>query len=175
MTAVDLTGMTFAASGKPYRIPFEPPLESYREARERVVAMDKDCLAGLGRSDVTVNEFIQPTGLYALGLAVCLATFIGYSQRWWFAPGQGVEKVLGQAFARLGWAIQPWLIRFMVLLHGAEMVWFVPARLRKHSVNVRTREFWLWAVAEFIGGVICLSQFDALVARKRAAKAKQQH
>lgn len=175
MTAVDLTGMTFVAGGKAHWIPFEPPLQSYRDARERVVIMDKNCLTALGRSDVTVNEYIWPTGVYAAGLAVCVATFLGFSQRWWFAPDQVVASVLGQSFAQFAWAIQPWLIIGLFLIHGAELAWFIPARLGKHSVNVRTKEFWLWAASEFIGGIFCSTQFDALVEKKRAAKAKQQH
>lgn len=167
--------MTFIADSKAYLIPFEPPLESYRDARERVVAMDKECLAGLGRSDVTVNEFLWPKGVYALELAIVVATFLGFSQCWWFAPGQVVESVLGQTFARFGWLIQPWLLGGLFLIHGAELAWFVPARLKKHSVNVRTGVFWLWAIAEFFGGVFCSTRFDALVAKKRAAKEKQQH
>lgn len=175
MTAVDLTGMTLVAGGKAYSIPFEPPLQSYRDARERVVAMDKDCLAALGRSDVTVNEHTWPTGLHAVGLAVCAATFLGFSQRWWFAADQMVANILGQSFAQFAWTIQPWLITGMFLIHGAELAWFIPARLQKHSVNVRTKEFWLWAASEFIGGLFCSTQFDALVEKKRVAKAKQQH
>lgn len=175
MTAVDLGGMTFTAGNATHRIPFEPPLESYRDARERVVAMDKDCLTALGRSDVTINEYILPTGMYALEFAICAATFVSFSQRWWFEPGQVVESVLGQSFARFAWSIQPWLIVGLFVIHGAELAWFIPARLRKHSVNVRTQEFWLWAVTEFIVGVFCSTRFDALVEKKKAAKAKQQH
>lgn len=175
MTAVELTGMTFTAGGKTHQIPFEPPLESYRDARERVVAMDKECLAGLGRSDVTINEYVQPTGLYAVMLVVCAATFSSFGQRWWFEPGQVVEKILGQTFANFAWTIQPWLIGGMFAIHLVELVWFVPARLKKHSVNVRTKEFWLWSISMFIAGVFCLGRFDELVEKKRAAKAKQQH
>jgi hypothetical protein len=175
MTAVDLTGMTFIAGSKAHWIPFEPPLKSYRDARERVVAMDKDCLTALGRSDVTINEYVQPSGVYAAGLAICAATFLGFSQRWWFAADQVVASVLGQSFAHFAWTIQPWLLAGLFLIHGGELAWFIPARLQKHSVNVKTKEFWLWAISEFIGGVFCSTQFDALVERKRAAKAKQQH
>jgi hypothetical protein len=175
MTAVDLTGMTFLAGEKAHWIPFEPPLQSYRDARERVVAMDKECLAGLGRSDVTINEYTQPTGVYAVMLAVCAATFLSFGQRWWFEPGQVVEKILGHSFANFAWTIQPWLIGGMFLIHGGELAWFIPARLKKHSVNVRTKEFWLWSVSMFVAGVFCLGRFDELVEKKRAAKAKQQH
>jgi hypothetical protein len=174
---MDLTGMDFIAgsSNKHYRIPFDPPLESYREARERVVAMDKTCVAALGRSDITINEFIWPKGLYALELAVVAATFVGFSQRWWFASGGIVETILGSGFARFAWGIQPWLLGGLFVIHGAELAWFVPARLRRHSVDVRSGVFWLWVGAEFLGGVFCSMRFDGLVERKRVAKEKQQH
>jgi hypothetical protein len=108
-------------------------------------------------------------------LVVCAATFSSFGQRWWFEPGQVVEKILGQTFANFAWTIQPWLIGGMFAIHLVELVWFVPARLKKHSVNVRTKEFWLWSVSMFIAGVFCLGRFDELVEKKRAAKAKQQH
>lgn len=175
MTGITLDGMTFSASGKTYRVPFEPPLDSYREARERVVAMDKECLAGLGRSDITIDEFIWPTGIYGLEFAIIAATFLGFSQRWWFEPGRVVEQFLGAGFARFAWTIQPWLILGMALVHGAELVYFIPTRLSKHSVSLRSPVWWQWAVAEFVCGIFCTSRFDALVRRKREAKEKQQH
>ena len=175
MTGITLDGMTFSASGKTYRVPFEPPLDSYREARERVVAMDKECLARLGRSDITIDEFIWPTGIYGLEFAIIAATFLGFSQRWWFEPGRVVEQFLGAGFARFAWTIQPWLILGMALVHGAELVYFIPTRLSKHSVSLRKLVWWQWAVAEFVCGIFCTSRFDALVRRKRGAKEKQQH
>lgn len=175
MTGITLDGMTFNASGKTYRVPFDPPLESYREARERVVAMDKECLAGLGRSDITINEFIWPTGIYALEFAIITATFIGFSQRLWFGRGQVVEQVLGAGFAKFAWTIQPWLISAMVVIHGAELINFHFTRLRKHSISMRSPIWWQWAVAEFVCGFLCTRRFDALVRWKKEAKEKQQH
>jgi hypothetical protein len=175
MTAISLTAMTFLAGTKTYRIPFNPPLQSYAEARSRVVAMDKTCLAALGRSDITVAEYVRPTGLYAAALAICTAMFLAFSQRWWFAADGVVARVAGQGFAGFAWMIQPWVIWGLVLVHGGELVWFVRERLGRHSVNVRTREFWLWVVSEFVGGVFCSREFDGLVERKRVAKAKQAH
>jgi len=167
--------MTLTASNKIYTIPFTPPLSSYREARERVVAMDKECLSALKRSDITVDEFIWPTGLYALEFIIIAATFIGFSQRWWFADGGVVSQILGDGFARFAWGIQPWLILGMVLVHGAELAYFIPMKLRRHSVSVRSPVWWQWAVTEFVCGVLCSTRFDALVMRKREAKEKQQH
>nr|OQO28889.1 hypothetical protein B0A51_03216 [Rachicladosporium sp. CCFEE 5018] len=175
LTAVDLNGMTLTASGKTHRIPFDPPLKSYSEARERVVSIDQDCLRGLGRSDITINEFIWPTGRYGVEFAVILGIFAAYSQRWWFAPGSIVERSLGVGLAKFSYRIQPWLFGGLLVVHAAELAYFVPARLRKHSVNPRTGLFWLWCAAQAIMGIGCSKRFDALVEKKRVAKGKQQH
>ncbi|KAM0695333.1 hypothetical protein Q7P36_005692 [Cladosporium allicinum] len=143
LTAMDLTGMDFIAgsSNKHYRIPFDPPLESYREARERVVAMDKTCVAALNRSDITINEFLWPKGLYAFELAVVAATFVGFSQRWWFASGEIVEAVLGSGFARFGLGIQPWLLGGLFVIHGAELAWRLWNGIRDHGECVEGATF----------------------------------
>lgn len=87
MSGVDLKGMVFVRGKQTYRVPFDPPMKSYSEARERVVEMDKNCTQALGQSDIAIKEFLPPTGLGAIPFAVILATFISYSQRWWFTPG----------------------------------------------------------------------------------------
>lgn len=179
MTAMDLHGMTFRTShgsGKTYHIPFTPPLESYASARPRVVAMDQESLAALHRSPITIATFPRPGGVHALALLVCTATFLSFSQRWWFASPSGlVASFLGQGFARFAWKIQPWVLWGMVVIHAAELAWFVPARLRRHSVNPAGRVFWLWCVAEFLCGVFCTREFDALVERERVKKEGQKH
>ncbi|KAK4548049.1 hypothetical protein LTR36_010769 [Oleoguttula mirabilis] len=175
VSGIDLNGMTLICRSKTYRIPFDPPMGSYREARERVVEMDKEALAGLGQSDITVKEFLPPTGLYALEFAIILATFLGYSQRWWFAKGQVVEQYLGSGFASFSWAIQPYLITFMLVLHAAEMAYFMQNKLKKHAVNPRTSLFWIWSATTFIEGVFAFRRFNGLVQKKREEKAKQKH
>jgi hypothetical protein len=48
MTDIDLNGIKISYGGKSTLIPFDPPLKSLREARERLVQMDKDALSALG-------------------------------------------------------------------------------------------------------------------------------
>lgn len=175
MTDVDLTGMTFVCGSKIYRIPFNPPMSSYREARERAVAMDKESLAGLGKSDITVSEFVPPHGFYILGFLVVATTFVAYSQRWWFGQGEVVERYLGPGFARFCWYIQPWLISGMLLIHGSEAVFLARNYLWKHSVNVRTLVWWQWVFFGFVEGQLAFWRFHDLVRRKRAEKEKQKH
>ena len=150
-------------------------MRSYREARERVVQLDKEALAGLGQSSITITDFSPPTGLWALEFAIITATFLAYSQRWWFAQGEIVDQVLGSGFARFSWTIQPWLITPMLVLHAAEIVYFMKYKLLKHSVNPRTSLFWKWSATTFIEGVFAFNRFDRLVAKKREEKAKQKH
>lgn len=175
MSAIDLDGMTLSCGGKTYRTAFEPPMSSYRDARERVVVLDKECLAVLNKSDITVKDYLPPLGLYSLEFAIISATFISYSQRWWFAKGQIVETLLGPGFAKFSWTIQPWLITGLCALHFAEAVHFANTRLRKHSVNIRTPKWWLWFFSAFIEGFFCFRRFDLLVERKHEEKAKQKH
>ncbi|WPH04017.1 Hypothetical protein R9X50_00690100 [Acrodontium crateriforme] len=175
MCSIDLTGMTLICSGIRHRLDFSPHLTSYAEARERLVQMDQDSLKALGRSDVTVNNFPIPTGLGALPFLVCISTFLCYSQRWWFAPGGIVEQFLGAGFAKFSYTIQPYLITIMVLLHGAEAIYFALNKLSKHSVNPHSPVFWLWTFTTFIEGQFAYQRFDKMIATKRAAKEKQKH
>ncbi len=165
--------MSLSCGDKSYRVPFDPPLKSYRETRERVVEMDKSCRSTLQRSDITVNEFVAPTGLYLITFLATASTFLAYSQRWWFARGQIVERLLGTGFADFSWTIQPWLIAAMLLIHSSELVFFIPLYLQKHNVNPRSSTWWLWAFFSFIEGQFAWSRFKKHVAKKAKEKQKQ--
>lgn len=175
MEDIDLNGMAFVCGGKTYRLPFDPPMSTYREARERVVEMDKQCLQALGKSDITIKEFVPPTSLYLVEFMVIMATFIAYSQRWWFTKGAVVERILGHAFARFSWTIQPWLITFVVGIHVVELAYFIRNHLRRHSVNIRTALWWKWVGTTFIEGQFAYKRFNDLVSRKQEEKVKQKH
>lgn len=175
MADINLDEMVLVCSGKTYRIPFDPPMSSFRDARERVIETDKECRQELGKSDITIKEFVPPTRLYALEFIVVAATFLGYSQRYWFERGQVVERALGSNFARFSWAIQPWLIAFMVGLHTAEVIYFIRNHLRTHSVNVRTLLWWKWVATTFVEGQFAFKRWRDLVHRKREEKEKQKH
>jgi hypothetical protein len=172
MTDIDMGGLTLACQGRTHRIPLEPPMKSYREARERVVQLDKECCQRLHRSDVTVKEYQYPRGTDALPFIIVSATFLAYCQRWWFAKGQVVEAILGTSFARFSWRIQPWLFWMMVAIHGAEVVYFAYTQLSKHSVSIRSRVWWLWSGSTFIEGVFAMKRFEAMV---KAQREKQKH
>lgn len=173
MTDVDLHGLALSCHGRTYRVPIEPAMSSYREARERVVELDKDCRKALRRSDVTVKRYVPPNNLvYAIGFLIISTTFVSYSQRWWFAKGGPVEYWLGSTFADFSWTIQPWLIAAMVAIHGSEAMYFALYRLRPHSVNPRSSIWWLWMLSCFVEGQFAYRRFDDLVKLQRE---KQKH
>ena len=173
MTDINLTSMTFLCGGKTYRVPLDPPMSSFRDARERAVQMDKESLRGLQKSDITVKEYVPPNGLYALEFLIIAATFVAYSQRSWFAKGAIVERLLGQGFARFSWTIQPWLIIALIGLHGSEAIYFSRKYLARHSVNIRTLLWWQWFGSAFIEGRFAYIRFNDHVAKKREEKEKQ--
>ena len=175
MIDINLTEMALVCNDKKYRIPFEPPMKSLSEARERLSEMDTECRQALGRSDITIKEYVPPTGWYAPMFLIIVATFLGYSQRWWFEQGQVVERVLGSGFAKFSWTIQPWLITGMLILHVAEVVYFIPVHLKRHSVSMRIVLWWLWVATIFIEGQFGMKRWRDLVARKRYEKEKQKH
>lgn len=173
MTDVDLNGLTLSCQGRTYRVPIVPAMSSYREARERVVELDKECRKALGHSDVTVKQYVPPNNLiYRLEFLIISATFISYSQRWWFAEGAIVERWLGSAFAHFSWKIQPWLVAAMIAIHGSEAVYLALVKLRTHSVNPRSFVFWLWTFSTFIEGQFAYRRFDDMVKLQRE---KQKH
>ncbi|KAM3418823.1 hypothetical protein BST61_g4787 [Cercospora zeina] len=121
VTDVDLNALSLSCHGATVRVPFEPPMNSLREARERVVKLDRECRQALAQSDVTVKAYVPPAGAHALPFLGILVTFVAYSQRWWFEKGQFVEQLLGTSFAKLSWSIQPWLLISVAAIHGRGM------------------------------------------------------
>lgn len=175
MMDINLNEMSLVCDEKKYRIPMTPPMKSLSDARERLSEMDRECRQALGRSDITVKEFVPPTGWYAPIFVIIADTFLGYSQRWWFQKGQVVERVLGPGFAKFSWTIQPWLIWGMVGLHAAEVIYFVPVHLTRHNIHMRSRLWWVWVATIFIEGQFAMKRWRDLVARKRYEKEKQKH
>ena len=149
---ISLEELVFQCGGETYRTRMEPAMTSYREARERVVQMDKDCLAGLNRSDITVKEYIPPSGLYLMSFIIISTTFLAFSSRSNFKAGGLLATILPSAFARFCWTIQPFVLYPMLVIHSLEAYHMATGRLRKHSVNMQTGVWWQWLGSTFIEG-----------------------
>lgn len=139
ISGISLEELVFSCGNETYKTAISPPMTSYREARERVVQMDKECIAGLRRSDITVAEYIQPHGLYLALFLIVSATFVSFSRRATFEPDGFVATYVHHGFARFCWKIQPWVLYPMLMIHIAETVHMATGRLRSHSVNMRNK------------------------------------
>ncbi|KAK0932838.1 hypothetical protein LTR29_015595 [Friedmanniomyces endolithicus] len=179
LTTLDLSSLTLTSGTGPtqktHRIPLTPPMASYGETRERVVAMDREARLALHRSEITVKEFLPPTGVYGFFFATITFVFLAYSQRWWFDGGGFVEAVLGTGFARFSYVMQPWVFGVMLFMHTTEMLYFMRYKLIRHSVNPGSRLFWLWTGTTFVEGAGAFWRFNGLVKGKEEARARKGH
>jgi hypothetical protein len=153
ITDVSLEHIAFECAGMKYRTALEPPMASFREARERLVQMDKECLKALGRSDITIKEYLAPTGLYLVLFLIVSTTLVAFRTRRNFEAGSVISAVVPASFAQFCWTIQPFIWYGMLAIHGVETWHMARGRLRKHNVNVRSRVWWLWIATTFIEGV----------------------
>ena len=62
LDSINLEHMIIESSFGRCLVPFNPPLESYSEARERVVAMHQECLRGLDVDEVVIDRYSLPSG-----------------------------------------------------------------------------------------------------------------
>lgn len=169
---ISMRALELSYHGNTVTLPFVPPMETWREARERVVIFDKECVEALGVSDVTVKRYLPPTGSYMAPFLIILGTLLVYSQRRWHAEGQLVERAFGSTFARFSSLIQPYLFGGLISIHAVEALVFAYFKLAKHSVNVRSPIWWLWTASVLIEGQFAYRRFDDHVQMQRK---KQKH
>ena len=165
-------------------IPLTPPLSSFSDARERMVAMHNEALAGLDLSDVIVTEYRPPkTPLHVFIFAICLGTWISFCYRPNLLPTAPITPIY--AFWSLGgsWPalasfmhyIQPLPITAMIVIHTAEAVHLARTRLRKHRVPTGSRLWWSWVISSFIEGLGAFQRFDAIVRSREEEKKHKKH
>jgi len=173
MTGVDLNGFTLQARGKTHRIPFHPPLTSYAQVREKAVELDNQSKQMLHLSDVTINKFYAPTGVFLVLFLTTAATWIGFSQRWWFEKGGPVAQFAGEGFAAFNYRIQPYFLPALGAAHLFESVLYSNTLLPHHGVNPRSLAYWLWAVSFVIEGQLAVARFKSVVSRLQKDKASK--
>jgi hypothetical protein len=165
-------------------VPFDPPMKSLIEARERLVAMHNDCLLKLGLSDVVIDEYRLPRSVASYGLAALVTLILltfpfreslrpgsgGWGYRIWSLGG------LVPGLARLSYAVAPVVLGFIVVAHAVEAVYFATSRLRRHWVQTFSGVWWWWMLDCWLQGFSSFIRFDRLVKDKEAKKVgKAQH
>jgi hypothetical protein len=171
-------GMTIAARGGAFAVPFAPPLASLDDARERLIAMDAEARAALGISDVVVDTWAAPSLAAAgVGLAV-LFYFACYLTLPWTAPGSPAFALIDPLFpggASTFRGITRAVFWPVIAIHFAEVVIFDRTRAHKYSIPRWSRTWWLWSATCFVCGFTAFSDVDALAARKKAEKDAKSH
>lgn len=153
---VDLTKMTISAGGRPYNIPFSPPLSSFKEVRERVVQMDQESIKALDRSPVTIKEYLPPKKpVHVITFTTCLLVFLMYSRKENLLPGSGPYETIFKhipQFAAFSAKLRPLVLYPMLVIHVTE-TFFMTMKLEKHSVPLLSTVWWSWVLSNFIEGV----------------------
>lgn len=179
MTDINLEQMKFSCGNQQVVVAFNPPLKSLREARERLVQMDKDTLQALGRSDISISEYISPaTKLgHLLNFTQCVLAFLLLPRPANFRPGSLLyDNVLFRVppfanfNAHFGWIV--FLIMLPIHLFEA---YSMAKKLGRHGLSLADRVWWIWVGSAFIEGMPSFWRLDGLIGEKRREKDAKKH
>lgn len=154
MTDISLSEMTIAAGSSTYKIPFDPPMKALSEARTRVVKMDKDCIAAMGRSPYTVKRYTPPKGFQIIVVASICFIFVMLLREQHVLPGSiAYEYFLKWIpyFPYLARNFRLEILTFMVSMHVTE-TYVMSGRMRRHSVRLFSSVWWSYMISCFIEG-----------------------
>ena len=175
---INLSNLIITAKGTRYHVPIDPAMKSYSEARGCMVAMHKESLKRLGRSDVTLTEYRGPRGFQAVIFALCLFTYASCFQRSNLLPGSVVYEYLGYKyvpdFAHFVYNIQPYLFPAVVGIHVFESALLVVRRLKPLGVPVFSGLWFAWVSSCFVEGFGCFQRIGAIVKEERAKRGKSE-
>ena len=171
--------MTIASSNhNVHKLPVKPPMTSWAEARPRAVAMDTEAVKGLGRSSVTVKRYKGPRGWMTAVMVISALTMLAFVRRGNFVPGSLLYDGLLSSvpgFAKFCWTVQPLIFFVMPTAHVAEAVYMERSRLRKHTVRMFSRTWWMWMVSNSVEGAGAFVRFDEVVREEEEKREKAKH
>ncbi|KAH8730584.1 hypothetical protein GQ44DRAFT_449017 [Phaeosphaeriaceae sp. PMI808] len=181
LSDINLNDMKITCNGRQHAIAFDPPMKSLREARERVVQLDKDALRILDRSDIVVDKYIPPTVHigHLWNFSQCFFAYIllPFSSNW--QPGSLMYSMVLYKFptfssyiAQFGW----WIVfAFMIPIHTIEAA-IMARRLRnKHGLTPLDWVWWSWTASCFVEGITAKWRLNNLVEIKRKEKEAKKH
>lgn len=167
--------ITYNNNDKPVTVPFNPPLKSLREARERVVQMDKEAGEALNRHPVTLKQYLPPRGGHLFNFTMCLTVTVAFSRAANFQPGSILyDNAFGYVpgFAAFCVKVQPIVLGVMLFLHTIE-TGMMTRKLARHSVVPASGVWWKWVLSTFVEGATAFWRIDSFV--KKSEKAPKEH
>jgi hypothetical protein len=179
MTDIDLNQMKFSCGGQTNTITFDPPMKALREARERLVEMDKDTLQILGRSDITVTRYIPPYVKlgHLFNFTQCMLVYLLLPRGANFRPGSLLyDNLLFMlpAFSRFVLQVRWIVLPIMLAIHITEA--FIMARkMNRHGLSSADAMWWKWVGSSFVEGVTAFWRLGGLIAEKQRAKDAKKH
>ncbi|KAJ5678319.1 uncharacterized protein N7477_003952 [Penicillium maclennaniae] len=169
-----LDHLVLRAQGTRYVVPIDPPMENFTEARGRLVALHKESLKRLGRSDVMLTEYRAPRGFQIVIFGLCLFTYVSCFKRSNLLPGSFVYENLGYKyvpdFAHFVYNIQPLLFPAVVGIHIFESVLLAVLRLKPLGVPLMSGLWCTWMVSCFIEGFGTFQRIGQIVKKERAKR-----
>ncbi|CAG7923636.1 unnamed protein product [Penicillium olsonii] len=175
---ITLTNLIIAAHGTRYSVPIEPPMKDYSEARSRMVAMHKESLRRLGRSDIALTEYRAPRGFPVVVFGLCLFFYASCFRRSNLLPGSFVYEYFGYKFvpdlAHFVYNIQPWFFPLVVGIHVFETVLLIVTQLRPLGVPIFSGLWCKWVGSCFIEGFDTFRRIKQIVQEERGKKGKSQ-
>ncbi|CAK43681.1 hypothetical protein AnigIFM59636_000632 [Aspergillus niger] len=173
---ITLSDLVISANGTRYTVPIDPAMGSFSESRSRLVAMHQECLARLGRSDITIKEYRRPEGIEIFLFFVFATALVAFSRRSNFLPGSLFYETVGLGavppLAQLFYKTQPFVLTVMAGSHVVEASLFTVKRLKRHGVPVLSLVWCAWVVSNLIEGYTVWRRFDWVV---RQEGAKREH
>ncbi|CAI7584747.1 unnamed protein product [Penicillium palitans] len=156
------SNLIITAHGTRYSVPIEPPMKNYSEARSRMVAMHKESLKRLGRSEITLTEYRAPRGIHAVIFVLNLQ------------PGSDLYEYLGLHrvpwFPRLVCITQP----LVVAIHIIETIALIVTQLKPLNVPVLSGLWWKWVASCFVEGYGSFARIKQFVKEQKAKNGKSQ-
>lgn len=179
MIDININNVKVRYGGKTAVLPFDPPMKALREARERLVQMDKDSLQKLGRSDITITKFVPcyVNPFHLFNFTQCFLTYAAFCRVANFTPGSLLfDNLLYRLprFAKFCVTIQPYLFAIMVSIHAFESVLMI-RKLAKHGLTPFESIWWFWVGTCFVEGVTSFWRLDGFVAEKTREKEAKKH
>lgn len=179
MTDIGLGSIKISCRGQHTVLPFDPPMKEMREARERLVQLDKDALQALGRSDIPITRFIPAYVRWGhlWNFTQCLLTYLLLPRSANFKPGSLLYETLlfripafAEFVSRIGWLV----VLLMVPIHLFEAT-LMARKLARHGCTFLDAVWWKWVGSCFVEGITSFWRLDEFIQEKQRDKEAKKH